>query len=304
MASIVGQGSGMMSDDKTRKANIAEIQKSASRSESSLIEIHGPSLGKSYRISEDMVTIGRDAASTIQIDQENVSRAHCQLEKGKEGTSIFIEDLKSTNGTYLNGVPIQRERLRHGDLIKVGGVVFKFISGGNIEGLYHEEIYKMTITDGLTQVANKRFLLEFLEREIARAIRFGRPLAIIMFDLDHFKETNDTYGHLAGDHILKEMCALLSKLVRKEELLARYGGEEFVIVLPETGLSTATTLAEKARRMVEQYAFEFAQAKIPVTISLGCAELSPMAPDPQSFIRAADDKLYDAKRSGRNCVVG
>jgi len=291
-----------MSDDKTRKANLAEIRRPTRSAASLLLAIHGPTLGKNFRISEDVSTIGRDQGSSIQIDQENVSRSHCKIEKVRDAT--FVEDLGSTNGTYVNDEPVSREKLRHGDLVKVGGVIFKFVSGGNIEGLYHEEIYKMTITDGLTQVANKRHLLEFLDREIARAIRFGRPLATIMLDIDHFKKINDTYGHLAGDHILRDMCAVLTRLVRREELLARYGGEEFVIVLPETGLSTATTIAEKARRMVERHDFEFSDTRIPMTISLGAAEMSPMVADPINLIRAADEKLYEAKRSGRNCVVG
>ncbi len=292
---------GPMSDDQTRKAKLSEIRKIGTSQKSFLIEIYGPALGKNYPFESDLITIGREPTNTIQIDHENVSRNHARLERVPP--SIFIEDLESTNGTYLNDVPIKRERLRHGDLIKIGGVVFKFISGGNIEGLYHEEIYRMTITDGLTQVANKRYLIEFLDREIARTIRFGRPLSLIMLDIDHFKKVNDTYGHLAGDFILKELCALLSKLVRREELMSRYGGEEFVIALPETTLSTAATLAEKARRMVERHDFMFAETKIPLTVSLGCAELSPMAADPMNFLREADERLYDAKHKGRNCVV-
>jgi len=292
---------GPLSDDQTRKAKLSEIRKVGSPHKSFLIEIYGPALGKNYPIEIDLISIGREPTNTIQIDHENVSRNHARLERVPP--SIFIEDLESTNGTYLNDVPIKREKLRHGDLIKIGGVVYKFISGGNIEGLYHEEIYRMTITDGLTQAANKRYLIEFLDREIARTIRFGRPLSLIMFDIDHFKKVNDTYGHLAGDFILKELCALLSKLVRREELMARYGGEEFVIALPETALTTATTLAEKARRMVERHDFMFAETRIPLTISLGCAELSPMAADPTNFIREADERLYDAKHKGRNCVV-
>lgn len=291
-----------MADEKTQKADVAELQRLIGKAESLLIEIHGPTLGKNYRITDTVVSIGRDSGNTIMIDHENVSRFHCRLERDRD--LVIVEDLESTNGTFVNDVPVKRECLRHGDLITVGGVIFKFIIGGNIEGLYHEVIYQMTITDGLTQVANKRFLLDFLEREIARAIRFGRSLALIMFDIDHFKAINDKYGHLAGDHILKELCVLLKKVVRKEELLARYGGEEFVVVLPETGLSTACTLAEKTRRMVESNTFTFSGAKIPVTISLGAAELSPMAPDPLSFLGAADSKMYEAKRAGRNCVVG
>jgi len=296
-----GDFGGPLPEEKTRKAELAEIQKNAAPKRSFLIQIYGPNLGRSYPIEQNIITIGRDASNTIQVDQENVSRHHARLEQIPP--AVFIEDLNSTNGTYLNDCPVERERLRHGDLIKIGGVVFKFISGGNLEGLYHEEIYRLTITDGLTQVANKRYLMEFLEREIARTIRFGRPLSVIMLDIDHFKQVNDSFGHLAGDYILKEMCKLLSQLVRREELLARYGGEEFVIVLPETNRSSAATLAEKARRLIELHRFEFAGQHIPVTISLGCAELSPMTSDPALFIGEADQRLYEAKRQGRNRVV-
>jgi two-component system cell cycle response regulator len=293
---------GPLSDDATCKASVAQLHQFAVQSDSSLIQIHGPDLGKNFKITDEVITVGRDHSHTISIEQENVSRNHCRLVKTREG--IYIEDLGSTNGTYLNDSPVKREKLRHGDLLKIGGVIFKFVSGGNIEGLYHEEIYKMTITDGLTQVANKRYLMEFLEREIARTMRFGRPLSLVMLDVDHFKKINDTYGHLAGDHILKDMCAVLSGIVRREELLSRYGGEEFVLVLPETNLSTATVIAEKARRMVAEHAFIFGGTKIAVTISLGAAELSPMVSDPLTFLRAADSKLYEAKHAGRNCVVG
>jgi diguanylate cyclase (GGDEF)-like protein len=295
-----GDKNGFMNEELTRKSDLAEIQRPPPRAESILIEIHGPNLGKNYKLAEDTVLIGRDPGSTIPIDQETVSRQHCKLERQRG--ALFVEDLRSTNGTYVNDCPVRRERLRHGDLLKVGSVVFKFISGGNIEGLYHEEIYRMTIVDGLTQVHNKRYLLEFLEREISRAIRVGRPLCLVMFDIDHFKKINDTYGHLAGDYVLKEMCSALKGKVRPEELLARYGGEEFVVVLPETGLSTGSTIAEQYRRLVASHEFRFGQTQIPLTVSLGVAELSPMAADPLNFLRAADDMLYQAKAAGRNCV--
>ena len=291
-----------MSDDKTQKAQPGQILQHSTRTESILIEIYGPNLGKNFRITENVITIGRDPSCTIPIDQENVSRLHCKLENIQQDT--YVEDLESTNGTYLNDAPVKRKKLDHGDLLKVGGVVFKFVSGGNIEGLYHEEIYRMTITDGLTQVANKRYLIEFLEREISRASRFGRPLSILMLDLDFFKSVNDNYGHLAGDSVLRETCTLLSRMVRREELLARYGGEEFIIVLPETSLSTATTIGEKARQMIQQHDFVFGETRIPISISIGASELSPKTANPLDFIRAADEKLYQAKAQGRNCVIG
>jgi two-component system, cell cycle response regulator len=287
-------------DDLTQRSTIPDFRSSCLRQNSILIQIYGPSLGKNYTIDQDLITVGRDAGNIIRIEQGNVSRTHCKIERFDQ--SIFVEDLNSTNGTYLNDSSIRREQLRNGDLLRVGGVILKFVSGGNVEALYHEEIYRMTITDGLTQVANKRYLLEFLEREIARASRFRHPLSIVMLDIDQFKAVNDTYGHEAGDYILRELCSVLMKTVRKEELLARYGGEEFVLALPETSLANARVAAENARREVEEHNFEFAGVPIAITISLGAAELTPMTLNPITFIRAADEQLYAAKKAGRNRV--
>ena len=103
--------------------------------------------------------------------------------------------------------------LRDGDLIKIGRTIFKFLTGGNIENAYHEEIYRLTTVDGLTQIFNKRYFLDTLEREIARAHRYRRPLSLVMFDIDHFKKVNDSFGHLAGDYVLKH----LAQTVRDED---------------------------------------------------------------------------------------
>ena len=192
--------------------------------------------------------------------------------------------------------------LRNGDLIKVGGAIFKFISGGNVEGLYHEEIYRMTIIDGLTQVHNKRYLYEALEREVIRARRHERALAILMFDIDFFKRINDQYGHLAGDHVLGELARVVQNRIRRDEVFARYGGEEFVIVLPETELEGCVALAENLRSRVAEHRFVFQGERIPTTISVGCAQIMDSDKDSQALIHRADEKLYEAKRSGRNRV--
>src|SRR6185312_5800506 len=167
-------------------------------------------------------------------------------------------DLGSTNGTYLNDQEILHETpLRNGDLIKVGGSIFKFLYGGNVEQLYYEEIYRMAIIDGLTQVYNKRYLLEFLEREMARCHRYARALSLIMFDIDHFKNINDSNGHLAGDYVLRELAGLVRQRIRKEECFARYGGEEFSVVMPEAGPENARRFSEKVRKLIEDHAFTF-----------------------------------------------
>jgi diguanylate cyclase (GGDEF)-like protein len=161
----------------------------------------------------------------------------------------------------------------------------------------------MTIIDGLTQVHVKRYLLEQLDKELMRARRHARDLSFLMLDIDHFKRINDRHGHLAGDHILKEVARLLSQRIRRDETLARYGGEEFAIVLPETTLEGARALAEGLRERVEQSRFAFQGEIIRVTISIGGAMVEESDRTSLDLIQRADDKLYEAKRAGRDRVV-
>jgi two-component system cell cycle response regulator len=162
----------------------------------------------------------------------------------------------------------------------------------------------MTIIDGLTGAHNKRYFVEFLEREIARCSRYRRPLSLLMFDIDHFKKINDTHGHLTGDFVLKEMSRRLLGRIRKEELLARYGGEEFATVLPETGHEGAMYFGEQIRQMVGNEPFDYEGDSFNVTISVGIYTLNGESMDTLAFIKRADENLYRAKRDGRNRVIG
>ena len=293
-----------MGNHETRVTKISKLQDRISvGGESCLVEIHGPELGKKYVLDEEEFTIGRDVKNNIVIDLDNVSRRHAKIST-RQGKS-FVVDLGSTNGTYLNDEEVLEETpLRTGDYVKVGGSIFKFLSGGNIETLYHEEIYQLTIVDGLTQVNNKRFFLEFLEREMGRCHRYNRALSMIMFDIDHFKKINDVNGHLAGDYVLRELAANVKQRVRKEECFARYGGEEFSIVMPEAGAENARRFAEKIRKLIEDHVFQFESKDIPVTVSLGVADMTGDMTEPLQFIKVADANLYKAKKGGRNRVVG
>ena len=166
----------------------------------------------------------------------SVSRRHARVEL--IGDSYVATDLGSTNGTTVNDRPAMRTPLADGDYLKVGNCLFRFLAGGNIEAEYHEELYRLAIIDALTGLHNNRFLLEHLGREATRSARHDRPLALILLDIDHFKTINDTLGHLAGDHALKELARRLLLEVRRDELLARYGGEEFAVILGESSSST------------------------------------------------------------------
>ncbi|MFH0902233.1 MAG: GGDEF domain-containing protein [Pseudomonadota bacterium] len=292
-----------MSEWKTRVTRIQSPRPSAS-GDASLILIYPPGaeLGKRFVLDKVAFVLGRGSDSDIQIDRDSVSRRHARIFRTDD--EWIVEDLGSTNGSYVNDRPIQQAVMKDGDLLKIGPAIFKFLTGANAEAAYHEEIYRMTIVDGLTGVYNKRYFLEFLDREMARCMRYGRPLSLLMFDIDHFKQVNDRYGHLAGDHVLKEIAQRLLPRIRREELLARYGGEEFAAVLPETGRVGGLEFGEQLREIIAKQPFGFDGHSSVVTISIGVATLENEALDAASFIKRADDNLYRAKRSGRNRVVG
>jgi two-component system cell cycle response regulator len=263
----------------------------------------GPDLGRRYVVGLEPLVIGRGDGCEVQINDASVSRRHAQVQQAPDG--VTVADLGSTNGTFLNDALVANAVLNDGDYLRVGNCIYRFLAGGNVEAEYHEEIYRLTIIDALTDIHNKRYLLEFLDRELARSARYHRPLALIMFDLDHFKTINDDLGHLGGDFILRELAACVKSSIRKEELFARYGGEEFCVVLPETPRDGAMIVAERLRGLVEKHVFQYEGKCMTVSVSVGVATTGgDEALTPNELIRQADDLLYQAKEQGRNRVVG
>ncbi len=282
---------------------ISKVAEHTVAHEAALVVIYGMDLGKKYNLDKKTVIVGRSSKCDIQVDQESVSRNHVKLLNKDE--DIALRDLGSTNGTYVNDkLMITETILCDGDLIKIGRTIFKFLSGDNIENAYHEEIYRLTTVDGLTQVYNKRYFMENLERELSRAQRYGRDLSLLIFDIDHFKNVNDTYGHLAGDHVLKQMAELVKNNTRREDFMARYGGEEFAVILPEIDHDRAMVMGEKVRKLVEAEVFVFEKTSMPTTVSIGVATVDDSISEATEMIKLADTNLYEAKRAGRNRVVG
>ena len=165
------------------------------------------------------------------------------------------------------------------------------------------ELQRLAKTDFLTGIANNRSFFETGEREIQRARRYGRPLVVLMFDLDHFKEVNDTYGHAVGDRVLVAVAATCRYLLRDVDLFGRLGGEEFGVLLPETDLAGGRSTAERLRAAIAETAVDVDGAKLRITISIGAAVLSPEDVRIEEPLKRADDAMYEAKRSGRNRVV-
>jgi len=290
-----------MPKTKTVVTVISKIADRPVEQGAALVVIYGLDLGRKFDLVSRETIIGRSSKATIQVDQESISRSHAKLVI--QGSHVVIRDMGSTNGTFVNDDLVSQDhQLRNGDLIKIGRTIFKFIAGGNIEAAYHDEIYRLTTVDGLTQIFNRRYFEETLEREISRCTRYGRLMSLAMADVDHFKQINDTYGHLAGDYVLKQIASVIHTRIRREDIFARYGGEEFALLLPEVDAKGAQAMAEKARKLVESQRFEFDKQVIPVTISLGVAVLADSLRDPADLVRQADAKLYEAKVAGRNRV--
>ncbi|MDP3786214.1 MAG: GGDEF domain-containing protein [Candidatus Omnitrophota bacterium] len=167
----------------------------------------------------------------------------------------------------------------------------------------YEKVQELAITDGLTGIYVRRHFLERLNEEMPRARRHKLELSMLMIDLDHFKQCNDTYGHLVGDIVLRDIAKIMKEHIRQVDLLGRYGGEEFVIALPDTDKNSAASVAGRIRQSVERYKFKAYDETITMTISVGVATYPEDGDDVGALIDRADQALYKAKAEGRNRVI-
>lgn len=257
--------------------------------------IKGAQLGRRIDLGENAVEIGRSEECAISIDSELVSRRHAIVQRIAE--RYTIADLKSTNGTFVNGERVSAHALQDGDKISVGKTVLKYTES-NVELQYHEQLHQMVRIDPLTGAYNKRYFDESLAHALSRHPTFS----LVLLDVDHFKKINDTHGHAAGDHVLKRVCEAVRQALRGGESLARIGGEEFAFLVPGASRDAARERAEEARQLVESGEFAFADKPIAVTVSLGVAEHSDPNESAAELYHRADSLLYEAKRSGRNRV--
>jgi two-component system cell cycle response regulator len=292
-------------DDETRtRVTRFSAPVAGASGQACLVVIHAAlqsELGRRYVVDKPVLSIGRGRDNDIVLSSDAVSRRHNQIEQ--RGAQIFVVDLESTNGTFINddGRLLEERCLNRGDLLKIGDTIFKYLSGSDVEAQYHEVIFRMAVTDGLTNLCNRQQLDTLLYEEIARAQRQARELSLLMIDIDYFKRVNDSYGHLAGDSVLRGVASILQKRLRPTDRLGRYGGEEFCALLPDTALQDAVTIAEELRSTIEGRLFAAEDRQVKITISIGVAGWR------QGFSRnelygAADSMLYTAKRNGRNRV--
>ncbi len=263
--------------------------------------------GTMLRVSEERTTLGRSSENTFLFHDNTVSRHHATVHLDSRG-SVSIADERSTNGTFVNGQriePHRATRLGEGDRIQLGtGVILKLVYLDPSDERFQHEMFERTVRDGMTGLYNRVYFLNQIGGLATRQAANGIGLAILMLDVDHFKQINDRYGHLAGDCVLREVAQVIRESTRPEDLVARYGGEEFVVALPVSAPDLATERAERIRSSVEGRLIHAAGNQVRVTVSIGLAFGQAGRPCSELvLIDAADQALYKAKADGRNCVV-
>lgn len=278
----------------------------ADKTPPTLVLLVGPasSIGKQWSLEGDDIVIGRSPTSTVYVDDRSISKSHAKFIL--QGNETYIMDLDSTNKTVINSkpvAPLTTAVLKNNDQIKTGNVIFKFLERGNIEAVSNKKTFDRTQIDSMTGAYNKGALLAYAPEAIKRSDLLGIPISVIVFDIDHFKKVNDTYGHAAGDFVIMEIAKLVKdKLTRSEDFFARFGGEEFVLVLSGTPRHTAADIAERIRASVEGFKFEYENVKLPITISLGVATRDAGGDTWDMLFEKADQALYKSKKRGRNQV--
>ena len=293
-----------LSDTTQRTILTPGPMRSAPRS-ACVVVIHGEGLGRRADIDQTPVLVGRSQEADLVISHRSVSRAHCQI--WRDASGYRIRDLGATNVTRVNETRIASDTsLTDGDQVTVGESILKFISQDSVEASYHEEIYQLATHDALTELYNRRHFIEMADKEIARAMRHGRPLSLCIVDVDLFKPVNDRYGHISGDDVLRQIGALLKRQARNDDLAARIGGEEFALLLPECDAEAARVFADRLREAIAAAPFAPGGEPQRITVSIGIAELTATRDTRPALMAAADTALYRAKSEGRNrvCVEG
>lgn len=294
-------------DEATAVVNLADLRRQAPKKDARkhhlLVHVQGTELGRVRVITAAQTLMGRSTDADLWLGDDGVSRKHARLVKSDD--DYYIEDLKSANGTFVQGERITKVKLNDGDQIQLGpAAIFRYSITDDDQKSLLEQLYSTSVTDALTGARNREYLDSLLLTELSYAERHDHDLSFVLFDLDHFKSVNDTYGHPAGDSVLVRVAECVRSQLRAEDSLCRYGGEEFCVVLRNIDLTGAHAMGERIRVVIQDQVIEHENLKLKVTTSVGCASRREL-PEPSSaaLISLADERLYKAKKGGRNRVV-
>lgn len=268
-----------------------------------LLELEGSEPGAVFSVGESGVLIGRSGNADVNLADNTVSWEHARLTF--EHDSAYLEDLSSRNGTFINGRRIaERTRLDDGDYLCLGGGsnVVKFSMMDEFEERALRTLFELTLRDPLTRLYNRRYFDDRLRSEFAFAQRQGTPLALLLIDIDHFKQVNDTCGHQVGDVVLRLVAKSIQRMMRPEDVLARYGGEEFIVIVRATSRRNLDILAARICQRIQSLSLGVATRNVGVTVSVGASCMGPDTPceSAEALLTSADEALYAAKAAGRN----
>lgn len=268
-----------------------------------LVHVKGTELGRVRPLTQDTILLGRSTDADLWIADDGVSRRHARLVRS--GNAYTLVDLRSANGSFVQGERIETRQLVDGDQVQLGPeAIFRYSLTDENQRAVLEKLYSTSVTDALTGARNREYLDNLLATEMSFSRRHQTDLAFILLDLDHFKKVNDTHGHPAGDQVLADVAKTIQESLRAEDVLCRYGGEEFAIVLRQIPLSGAICSAERIRGCLESLVVIHDQLKLKITASLGVASIKEIEEaSPHDIIALADKRLYAAKHAGRNRVV-
>ncbi len=267
-----------------------------------LVVLRGAQAGTRVPLPHQRITLGRSFETHIVLNDERVSRLHAEIWPPHPGGDFTVVDLGSTNGTYLNGRPVHKARLRDGDKISLGSTILKFVVEDRVESESGELIERMIFQDDLTGLAVQRRFDDDLRVQLQSARSSGRALSVLMMDLDGLKRVNDRHGHGAGAFVISQAGRRIGEICDALGQACRCGGDEFVAFLVDTDKPRACAVAERVRRAVRDHSFEWEGASLWVSISIGVASHPDDASDPEALTRAADEVLYRAKSSGRDRI--
>jgi len=261
--------------------------------------------GQRHSIDGAATTIGRSVDSDLVADEEGVSRHHARIERTVDG-AFYVEDLRSTNGTFLGADRIGVALLRGGDLLQFGpSLQMRFALVDSPEESFYRRLYESSVRDPLTHVFNRTHMNDRLVAEVSGARRTAGDLTVLLLDIDHFKEVNDRFGHMAGDRALCVIATRILRILRATDILARYGGDEFVVVASGSGGDDARQLAERVLRAVEGLHLGARGGTVRITASIGMASLAEVASSNEpvgAILSLADERMYAAKSTGGNRV--
>ena len=268
-----------------------------------LLRMDGVQAGQIIGLEQWPFTVGRHPTNQLRIDEDSISRFHARIVRS--GDEYTVEDMGSRNGVFVSGKRVTRAKLEHDSWLQFGPrVSFRFSMTDVREERLLRKLYESSTRDALTGAYNRLHFEERLRAEVAYAIRHKAQASLVLIDLDHFKRVNDTYGHPAGDAVLKRACEACSRALRTEDVFARFGGEEFAVVLRGIDIKGASRLGDRLRQSLSAEIVEHEGQRIQVTLSAGAASIACCKnPSSEELIAIADRRLYLAKQQGRNRVV-